>query len=72
VAALSRLTQAGSALLGEPLYWPTRSRMRRQVEAAGFRVEAQRQVFRMPAGLILPSVLTEAVRPTEGAERPRP
>jgi ubiquinone/menaquinone biosynthesis C-methylase UbiE len=72
VAALSRLTQAGSALLGEPLYWPTRSRMRRQVEAAGFRVEAQRQVFRMPAGLILPSVLTEAVRPTEGAERPLP
>lgn len=72
VAALSRLTQAGSALLGEPLYWPTRSRMRRQVEAAGFRVEAQRHVFRVPAGLILPSVLTEAVRPTEGAGSPRP
>jgi ubiquinone/menaquinone biosynthesis C-methylase UbiE len=63
VAALSRLTRAGSALLGEPLYWPTRSRMRRQVEAAGFRIEAQRHVFRVPAGLILPSVLTEAVRP---------
>jgi ubiquinone/menaquinone biosynthesis C-methylase UbiE len=59
---LSHLTRKGSALLGEPLYWPTRSRMRRQVEAAGFRVEAQRRVFRVPAGLILPSVLTEAVR----------
>jgi ubiquinone/menaquinone biosynthesis C-methylase UbiE len=63
LAAISRLTRAGSELLGEPLYWPTRARMRRQVEAAGFRVKAQRHVFRVPAGLILPSVLTEAVRP---------
>jgi ubiquinone/menaquinone biosynthesis C-methylase UbiE len=59
---LSRLTREGSALFGEPLYWPTRSRMRRQVEEAGFRVEAQRRIFRLPAGLMLPSVLTEAVR----------
>ena len=72
VAALSRLTRAGSALLGEPLYWPTRSRMRRQVEAAGFRVEAQRRVFRVPAGLVLPSVLTEAVRPRNAADAVQP
>ena len=53
----------GLALMGAPLFWPTRSRMRRQLESVGFRVEAQRGVFRLPAGLILPSVLTEAVRP---------
>ena len=61
--ALSRITRLGSRLGGQPLYWPTRARMRQQVEAAGFRVEAQRHVFRVPAGLILPSVLTVALRP---------
>jgi SAM-dependent methyltransferase len=60
--ALSRITRAGSVLMGEPLYWPTRTRMREQVEAAGFRVVDQRMVYRVPAGLVLPSVLTEAVR----------
>jgi len=62
IEALSRLTRAGSAIMGEPLFWPTRRRMHRQVVEAGFRVEAQRPVFRVPAGLVLPSVLTEAVR----------
>jgi ubiquinone/menaquinone biosynthesis C-methylase UbiE len=61
--ALSRWTRAGSRLLGEPLYWPTREQMRRQTEAAGFRVEDQRMVFRVPLGLVMPSVLTSAVRP---------
>jgi ubiquinone/menaquinone biosynthesis C-methylase UbiE len=61
--ALSRLTRAGSRLLGEPLDWPTRERMRRQTEAAGFRVEDQRMVYRVPLGLLMPSVLTRAVRP---------
>jgi ubiquinone/menaquinone biosynthesis C-methylase UbiE len=61
--ALSRVTRAGSRLLGEPLYWPTREKMRRQTEAAGFRVEDQRMVFRVPLGLVMPSVLTRAVRP---------
>ena len=63
VEALSRLTRIGSRLMGEPFFWPTRECMHGQVEAAGFRVESQRRVFRLPAGLILPSVLTTAVRP---------
>jgi ubiquinone/menaquinone biosynthesis C-methylase UbiE len=60
---MSQITRAGSRMIGQPLFWPTRSRMRKQTQAAGFRVESQRQVFRLPAGMILPSVLTVAVRP---------
>jgi hypothetical protein len=37
--------------------------MRRRVEDAGFRVESQRMVLRLPATLLLPSVLTIASRP---------
>lgn len=60
---LSRATRLGSRLLGEPLLWPTRGRMRRTAEAVGFRVEEQRTIFRLPAPLILPCVLTVAERP---------
>ncbi|MFQ5415661.1 MAG: class I SAM-dependent methyltransferase [Myxococcota bacterium] len=60
---LSRATRAGSHLLGEPLSWPTRARLRRQVEAAGFRIETQQAVFRLPAPFLLPCVLTVAERP---------
>jgi len=52
-----------SRLAGEPARWPTRRRMRRCVEEAGFRVESQRTVLRIPATLVLPSVLTIAARP---------
>jgi hypothetical protein len=37
--------------------------MRELFEAAGFRVESQQLVFRVPATLILPSVLTIGSRP---------
>lgn len=59
-AAASELLRVGSRLLGEPFYWPTRQDMRRMVEAAGFRIEAQRRIYRIPAGLVLPPVLTTA------------
>jgi ubiquinone/menaquinone biosynthesis C-methylase UbiE len=61
--ALSEVVRRGSRLVGQPFLWPTRERMRAQVEAAGFRIEAQRRVFRVPAGLLLPPVMTVAVRP---------
>jgi ubiquinone/menaquinone biosynthesis C-methylase UbiE len=61
-AVASELLRAGSRLLGEPLYWPTRQHMRRMVEAAGFRIETQRRIYRIPAGLALPPVLTTAIR----------
>jgi ubiquinone/menaquinone biosynthesis C-methylase UbiE len=60
---MSEATHLGSQLLGEPLFWPTRRGMRERVEEAGFHVEAQRRVFRVPAGLVLPTFLTVAARP---------
>jgi ubiquinone/menaquinone biosynthesis C-methylase UbiE len=61
-AAASEILRVGSRLIGEPFYWPTRQHMRRMVEAAGFRVEAQRRIYRIPAGLALPPVLTTAIK----------
>jgi ubiquinone/menaquinone biosynthesis C-methylase UbiE len=55
--------RVASRVAGSPLDWPTRAEMRALCEGAGFRVEAQRRVFRIPAGLSLPPVLTIAVRP---------
>jgi ubiquinone/menaquinone biosynthesis C-methylase UbiE len=52
----------GSRFIGEPFYWPTRSEIRARVEAAGFVVNRQQRVFRLPGFLLLP-VLTRAVRP---------
>ena len=60
-APLSLALHLGSRLLGEPFYWPTNRQMRAWVEAAGFRSEARRRVFRLP-GFLLPPVLTCAVR----------
>jgi ubiquinone/menaquinone biosynthesis C-methylase UbiE len=61
--AMSRIGHLLSSLIGEPATWPTRRRMRRRVEDAGFRVEDQRLVLRIPATLVLPSILTIASRP---------
>jgi len=62
-AWLSRATRIASRVMGEPARWPTRARLAGQVEKAGFRVESQRSVFRLPAPLLLPCVLTVASRP---------
>ncbi len=51
-----------SRMVGEPFYWPTARELRRRVEAAGFAVEQQRRIFRLPGFLLLP-VLTSARRP---------
>ena len=53
----------GSSAIGQPFDWPTRGAMRAMLERAGFRVEAQRRVFRIPAGMLLPPVMTIGVRP---------
>lgn len=60
---MSDLGRRISKLAGEPARWPTRRRMRRLVEDAGFRVESQSLVPRLPATLVLPSILTVASRP---------
>lgn len=71
IPALGEILRAGSRLVGEPFYWPTRARMRRMVEEAGFTVEAQRPVLRIPAGLLLPPVLTTAVKEERAQPRDR-
>lgn len=63
LALMSRAGERFSRLVGEPARWPTRGRMRKQVEGAGFEVDSQRIVLRLPATFILPSVLTIASRP---------
>jgi SAM-dependent methyltransferase len=61
-ALMGRLMQLVSRVVGEPFYWPTASEVRRQMEAAGFRVERQVRLFRLPGGILLPPVLTVASR----------
>jgi ubiquinone/menaquinone biosynthesis C-methylase UbiE len=54
--------EVGMRAVGQPLWWTTPSRLRKQVERAGFVVEEQRRVFRIP-GFLLPPALTVARRP---------
>lgn len=54
--------EIGMNLVGQPLSWTTPSRLAAQVTAAGFRVERQRRIFRIP-GFLLPPALTVARRP---------
>jgi ubiquinone/menaquinone biosynthesis C-methylase UbiE len=63
-AWISRLAGALSRAVREPLDWPTREEMRERAEAAGLRVLHQRFVFRLPFPIALPTVLTEAERPS--------
>lgn len=67
---VSEAMHLGSRLVGEPFYWPTTAQMRRRVEDAGFEVESQRRIFRLP-GFLLPPVLTRAVRPQVARRRRR-
>jgi ubiquinone/menaquinone biosynthesis C-methylase UbiE len=58
--ATGRVAEAASRLLGEPMRWPTRGELRRLLEGAGFRVERQDAIFRLPGMVLLPPVLTVA------------
>jgi len=61
---------AASRLAGEPFRWPTSADMRALFENAGFAVSAQTRIFRLPGGLLLPPVLTCAVRPAGSRHQP--
>ena len=52
-----------SRLAGQPFYWPTQQRMRTLLADAGFTVATQRRIWRVPAGLLFPPVLSVGVRP---------
>lgn len=51
-----------SRAAGQPFYWPTSERLRALLVDAGFRVEGQQRIWRLPAGVLLPPVLSAAVR----------
>jgi len=53
--------EVGMRIVGQPLAWTTPVRLAAQVSAAGFQVERQRRIFRIP-GFLLPPVLTVARR----------
>jgi len=57
--AVERWSRAGR----QPVRWPTRRAMRTMVEQSGLRVVSQRRLIRLPAGPLLPPVLTIAERP---------
>jgi len=63
---MSRAAHLASRCIGEPFDWPTRRRIRERFAAAGFRIETQQRVFRIPAGLLFPPVLTGGRRPAGG------
>jgi len=65
---VSDLMYYGSRVAGEPFYWPTTRDMRARVETAGFRVERQRRIYRLP-GFLLPPVLTCALKPVHQRTR---
>jgi hypothetical protein len=58
-AALADVAAAASRVVGQPFRWPTAEEMAAMVAAAGFRVDAQRRIFRLPGVLMMP-VLTVA------------
>lgn len=51
-----------SRLVGQPFYWPTPRGMRELLSGAGFHIEQQRRLWRIPGVLLLPAVLSVAVR----------
>ncbi len=63
LAVMGDVAHRASRLIGEPARWPTREGMRDLLQGSGFHVESQRLVFRVPATLILPSILTTGLRP---------
>ena len=53
---VSDVVEAGMRLVGQPLWWTSLGKLRAQVERAGFRVERQRRIFRIPGFLLLPAL----------------
>ena len=58
-AALADAAAAASRVIGQPFRWPTAEEVKEMIAAAGFRVDSQRRIFRLPGVLMMP-VLTVA------------
>jgi ubiquinone/menaquinone biosynthesis C-methylase UbiE len=62
VEGLGEAVWWASRTVGQPFYWPTQRGMRALLTGAGFRVEEQRRLWRIPGLLLLPPVLSIGVR----------
>jgi ubiquinone/menaquinone biosynthesis C-methylase UbiE len=60
---LANLLAGWMRFTGYRAHWPTRNEMREMATAAGFFIENQQHVRRLPSGLLLPAILTLARRP---------
>ncbi|MFN8643288.1 MAG: class I SAM-dependent methyltransferase [Candidatus Binatia bacterium] len=68
LAALADVAAAASRAIGQPFRWPTAEEMAAMVAAAGFRVDAQQRIFRLPGVLMMPVLTVATAAP---GRRPR-
>jgi ubiquinone/menaquinone biosynthesis C-methylase UbiE len=71
LAVTGRLVELGSRILGQPMRWPTRGELRDLLRAAGFQVDRQVPILRLPGALLLPPALTVATIPRAESRAPR-
>jgi ubiquinone/menaquinone biosynthesis C-methylase UbiE len=64
--SISAWTRRASQVYGQSLRFPTPARMRSMSAAAGLQVVRQQKLWRLPAVVLLPAVLTIAERPATG------
>jgi ubiquinone/menaquinone biosynthesis C-methylase UbiE len=62
IEGLGQAAWWASRLVGQPFFWPTPRGMRALLVDAGFRVEEQRRLWRIPGMFLLPPVLSIGVR----------
>ena len=70
-AATGRIVELASRVVGQPFRWPTRDELRDLVQAAGFHVECQVPIVRLPGAILLPPALTVATVPPPKSRAPR-
>jgi ubiquinone/menaquinone biosynthesis C-methylase UbiE len=68
-AVLRDLVELVGRVVGEPFRWPTSGELRTALARAGFRVERQQAVLRLPGVVLFPAVLTVAARGAGPAPR---
>lgn len=61
-AALGDAIRLALRATGQPSFWPTTERLRRDIESSGLHVERQERIPGIPTPPLLPAILTVAVR----------
>jgi len=66
-----RIVELASRVVGQPFRWPTRRELRRLAQEAGFHVDRQVRILRLPGALLLPPALTIATVGPAPSRAPR-